>query len=232
MTKERPNSVVVIAILNFIGGGLGVLGGILALIGALLIGTQMFKFPAGPPPAGQPKQMQEYLEINERIMEVATNPPGGMALGVVHALADLALSGLIIAAGIGLLRLAPWGRNLALGYAIYSILFHLYQAFYVIWFMIPPYLPVLRGAPKGNFLVDIMVWSTYGQTYGVAVYQFLILSYPIVVLVIMFRPNVVAAFRGEGPTLVVPESWGRPVGELTDPQERDDRLRPGERSEV
>ena len=46
--------------------------------------------------------------------------PGHRVYSVISLLLGLAAAGVLIAAGVGLLKLRPWGRTLSIGYVVFS----------------------------------------------------------------------------------------------------------------
>src|ERR1700730_15613040 len=100
MRQKRPASVTVLAILHFVFGGLGIVGGLCSGV-QLAVGNQMFAAMAGAQ-AAQQKKMQE-----ERDRDVWENLPSYKPVPYAGVALELLMSGLMIAAGVGLLRLQP-----------------------------------------------------------------------------------------------------------------------------
>src|SRR5262245_15705505 len=102
MLPQRPTSVTVIAILHFVFGGLGLL---LGLCGAGIVAAGGGSaFPFQPPAQGQQAKQLEY----QKEMQAAMAGSQGSQLGQLGA--DVAISVLMILAGIGLMKVRPWGR--------------------------------------------------------------------------------------------------------------------------
>lgn len=97
--------------------------------------------------------------------------------------------GALLAAGIGLMLLKPWARKLSIGYAIYALVFGLINIVINFLFLVRPMLEQAReqhGAEAAG-AIGGAIGSSVGGCIG--------LIYPILLLIFMFRPNVVAAFR-------------------------------------
>ncbi|HEV2948728.1 MAG TPA: hypothetical protein VGX70_15240 [Gemmataceae bacterium] len=189
--RQVPASVTVIAVLHFAFGGLGLLGDVCA--GGMFFagGGSMFTGFGGNQSPHQ-KQLQDEMQ---RAME------GGPAYKIVQfgeIAWDLAISFTMITSGIGLLKLRPWGRNLSVIYALLSIALKIFSIVYVLAFTQPALNEFLRLHQASNqeeqMVFQFMkIFSMFPPIIGL-----LLMIYPIVVLVIMFRPAIAAAFRGEG----------------------------------
>src|SRR5262249_10933234 len=138
MKKHRPTAVLVLAILHFIGGGLGVMG-VLCTGGMLAAGgsQSMFGKPPAPPPGKQGPNFEEFQRFQEDVTKAAENPPGGKAYQVTSLGVDLLLSLMLLIGGIGLLNMQPWGRLLSLVYAFLSIVYHIVGLGYMLGVHIP-----------------------------------------------------------------------------------------------
>src|SRR5260370_8081234 len=113
--RERPLSIMPIAILHFVFGGLGIFCGIRSGI-SLAGGGQNWTFtsPTGPN-ADKMKQIQEELE---KSME---SGPAFHAVQIGTVVIDLAISITMIVTAIGVLQLRPRGRLLSTFYALLII---------------------------------------------------------------------------------------------------------------
>jgi hypothetical protein len=93
----------------------------------------------------------------------------------------------LLAAGIGLLKLQPWGRKLSIGYAIYAIVAALAGTAVNAMVLIPPVLQAGdHQGPEYAGMVGGAIGGTIGGCFGVV--------YPILLLIFMTRPKIVAAF--------------------------------------
>jgi hypothetical protein len=198
MPRYRPTSVLVLAILHLVGGGLGLLGGICG--GAfLLIRANQTASVAPPPPGPGALPNQADIEARQEAFLDRTIPAyqlqkwGGMAF-------DLLLSVLLITAGLGLLWMQPWARYLSLVYAVLSILFHIYYTVYQVGFYIPALntfldqeLARFGAAGGGAFITGMKAGMYFG-----ALVSAMVIAYPIVVLCLLLRPSMNVAFSAEG----------------------------------
>jgi hypothetical protein len=99
----------------------------------------------------------------------------------------------LLAAGVGLLSLKPWGRVLSMAYAIFAIVFALMAMGINLYLMIQP---LFEQAPPHQELavagaIGGPLSGTIGGCFG--------LIYPIVLLTFMLRPQVAASFRPPPP---------------------------------
>jgi hypothetical protein len=189
--RNTPASITVIAILHFVFGGLGVLGGVCG--GAMQIGGggKMFNFGLSGQQAAQQQQLQEDME---RAMESA---PGAQAVQYGTIGFDLIISLTMIVSAVGLLKMRPWGRHLSILYAMMSIGLKLFVVVYAVAFTIPALNNFLDSRPPSGQAEQMAFTMIRVIVIGAPVLQLLFMIYPIIVLIIMFRPGLAAAFRGE-----------------------------------
>lgn len=193
MRRNRPASITVIAILHFVFGGLGIVGGLCSGV-QLAVGNQMFAAMAGAQ-AAQQKKMQEDLDRDLWEKLPSYKPVAYVGVGL-----ELLMSGLMIAAGVGLLRLQPWGRTLSVCYALLSIAWKLFTSVYAFAVCNPVLRDILATMPReqgeAGRALEFKLGTEIGMlTAGILPLVFMI--YPIVVLVIMAQPSVKAAVRGQ-----------------------------------
>ncbi len=105
-------------------------------------------------------------------------------LGILSCAASLA-------AGIGLLCLKSWARTLSMAYAIYAILYGILETVTSFIFLYRPMLEKLQG-PAAAGAIGGMIGGSIGGC--------LSLVYPILLLIFMSRPTVVAAFHPPAPS--------------------------------
>jgi hypothetical protein len=96
----------------------------------------------------------------------------------------------LLAAGAGLLLLKPWARKLSIAYAIYALVMGVIASVINYMFLTLPLLEEAqrRKGPEAAGAIGGVVASA-GGCVG--------LVYPILLLIFMTRPKVVAAFRPE-----------------------------------
>jgi hypothetical protein len=100
--------------------------------------------------------------------------------------------------GIGLLRLKEWARKLSLGFAVFDILYTLVALAMIAIYQVRPLLDEAAGA-RGAEAAGAYGGAISSLLGGVAG-----LAYPIVLLVFLTRPNIVAAFRTPGSSMGIP----------------------------
>jgi len=110
--QQRPGLVTAIAVINFVVGGLKLLGLICGSL-ALLVGYYLLQNLPAPP--NQPNPMKEIGGLLDSI-------PGYVPVLIVSAALSLVMTIVLLVSGFGLLRLRNWARILCFVYAIYIIL--------------------------------------------------------------------------------------------------------------
>ena len=95
----------------------------------------------------------------------------------------------LLAAGIGLLRMKEWGRKLSLAYAVYAIIAGLAGTLVTFIFVIRPLLEKAQTTqgPEAAGAVGGAIGGSVGGCFS--------LIYPVLLLIFMTRPKLVAAFR-------------------------------------
>jgi hypothetical protein len=214
---KRPVAVVVVAVLQLVFGCLALGNDALSLAGldkAVASAGQVNA--SGQQPLG-------LLDVENRLEErVPSYVPGKQ----VVAGSGIALALLMIGSGVGLLLLRPWGRPLALGYAILSILA---TGGYLVWFVsaVAPAVTALgrevaaAGGDQANAM-GVVIPVLY---IGIPILASLSVVYPIVVLIVLCRQRVRAAFGGVVEP-AAPEDYRDPVPPAPD-QGRDDHFQAG-----
>ena len=221
MPQKRPLVVVVIAVLQLV-------------FGVPALGTYALSF-AGLDKAvaslgqvnPQGQQRLTLLDVEKRLEEKV--PSYALVQQAVNGV-EIAVALLMIASGIGLLMFRPWGRLVAVVYAVLSILV---TVLFLAWYLATVAPAVVAfgreiaatGGPDAEAMgAGIPILYIGGQ-----ILFSLSAVYPLVVLLVLLRPSVRAAFRGEtlGEGPGEPEDYRDPAppGGLTGP---DDRLRRGE----
>jgi hypothetical protein len=219
--QQVPTAVVVVAIFHFIIGGLGLLSNLCGGIILLVTGGDLSRLVAFVPEAQRQMEVQQRI-LNERVPFYALYQGEGLVVGLVFSV-------LLIASGVGLLRLRPWGRTLSLVYVPLSIPQTLFGAFYTFVYVNPATQEAVRQTPQPNLqAAQVSAQASGMMTTMLTAFIFLVvLAYPVIVLIVMMLPSVVAAFRG-GTVRTEPEDYRDPdePGGFTEP---DDRFRSGGR---
>ena len=123
--------------------------------------------------------------------------PANRLFTTVSLVSWLVTATLLIVSGIGLLRVAPWARRLAITYAVLSAVLTVVNLVYEVMVRSPAVLEALdqiqpSTAEEQSMLSMVRTISQIGPVFGCVT-----LIYPIVVLVVRTRPSVRAAFRDE-----------------------------------
>jgi hypothetical protein len=190
--QKRPTAVTVIAVLNFVIGGLGLLGLLCGGLGMLLLGSLVSNMPA--PPQGQPNPLKEMMAFYESV-------PGYIPFMIVSAVLGGIMAVVLIVAGIGLLRMRGWARMACFVYAVYAILSSLGGAAYNFAVVLPAtekwmaefqkkIQPKGAAAPAGPGAsintISGAAGTIAGTIYGIA--------YALVLLIVLNLRDVRAAF--------------------------------------
>jgi hypothetical protein len=217
MPPKRPVAVVVVAVLQVVFGGLALLDSASSLAGLdKALGSAGQVGPSGP----------HTLTLGDVETQLEARAPGYAVSKRLNAGVEGVLALLMIASGAGLLLLRPWGRLLAFVYAALSIL---NTVVYLPWYLAtvaPQVLAFARElAATGGEQAQAMGMALPVLYIGVPVVMSLSIVYPILVLVVLRRPAVRAAFAGEA-VPAEPEDYRDPVPPGTPPAP-DDRFQAG-----
>jgi hypothetical protein len=194
MPPRRPTSVLVIAIFHFIVGGIGVMSDLCGTF-AVAGGNKLFSGLGGPQQAQQTAELEKAMK--EKVPGYEAYQIGILALSWLF---DVAL----ISAGVGLLRMKPWARTLSLVYAVISLLAKVFVAVYTILYLAPATAEAVKAAlppqgagPQAAQAQQVMSFATDIAKITAVATPFLSMIYPLAVLIVLGRPSIGAAFRGE-----------------------------------
>jgi len=161
---NRPTSVTVFGVLNIVFGAMGLLS---TLVGLLVMSTM------------SPNPMIQILTGSAvyRVWMWTVTPIG------------IAASAAILAAGIGFLLLKAWARKIAIVYSIYRIISAVVNVMFMTLVVFPALSEQFSGK-AGPERVGAAVGAEFGGVFGVVSGMI----YPVLLLVFMFRKNVITAF--------------------------------------
>ncbi len=168
---QKPTAATVFGILNILFGVLGICG--IAMSAVVLF----------IPLSAQMTAENPALQLMEENAAYRTFTQVAVVLG-------FAATAALIAAGIGLLQLRPYGRSLSIGYGIYAIVMNLAGTFVNVAIVFPALLEKANEAGGGPAQA-----GAYGGIIGGVGGSCIGLIYPGLLLYFMFRPNMVAAFN-------------------------------------
>lgn len=165
----RPTVVTVFGILNIIWGALALL-----CMPFSLLALYMPQNPAFPNP------VLDLMKSNEayRVWAIFS-----FVLGWI-------VSAILLAAGIGLLMLKPWGHKLSIGYCIYSFVMLFISMPLSYFFLVAPLMARAQESQNPQDSAAAMggaVGGMFGGCIG--------LLYPLLLFIFMRQPNVVSAFK-------------------------------------
>jgi hypothetical protein len=195
-TQERPTAVLVIAILHFVFGGLGLLGGLGGCASILCMGAI---FGAMPQPKQGVNPMTEITRLYDSI-------PGFYPVMIGQSVVGAILGTVLIAAGIGLLKLRPWARTASIGYAIAEIVVTLAATVYTLSVVNPAVEKWMvefnekmsqQMGPGAGGPPPTMPMMSGGSNTAITILSALVsVAYAVVVLVVMNLTPVREAFAG------------------------------------
>jgi hypothetical protein len=202
MPTQRPGALTAAAILCIIYGSLGAMSGVCGIAGMALQGAGGKNLLAGndPAQAEMQKKMEEALE---------RKLPGHAAFDLSYALLSLLTAIGLLIAGIGLLGVRPWSRMLAMTSAIAAMIPLILHALYLIVFVIPimgevaqvvqDALPQKGPGPQPAQVIGVVKAVMIGIMVMLAVFKVLWVIYLAVVMMLLSRPNIRAAFASVAP---------------------------------
>jgi hypothetical protein len=163
---QRPTAVTVFGVLNIVFAVLGAIGVAASL---MLFGSQ----------AGAENPIVQLIHDN----------PTYALWMKFSASAGLVVCVLLMAAGIGLLMLKPWARGLSIFYGIYAIVMGIVGTAVNYFYLVQPIIERAqqKQGPEAAAAIGGAIGGTIGGCVG--------LIYPVLLLVFMTRPKIVAAFR-------------------------------------
>jgi prolipoprotein diacylglyceryltransferase len=163
--KDMQQRPIAVTIFGILNIGFGVIG----LLGMLVSMAVLSRTNV----AANPILQEMYDNPNYIAWTKISMPLGGIAAVV------------LISAGIGLLLLKNWARLVSIGYGVYAILGGIVGGLV----MLNIFASILRhnaGGPSGFVVMFSLLGSIFGMVIG--------LAYPILLIIFMTRPKVVAAF--------------------------------------
>jgi len=162
---SRPASVSAFGVLNIVFGAMGVVCTPFSVLSLFM-----------PQPAAAPANPMVELMKGETYRAFLI---GSAALGWVA-------SAVLLAAGIGLLNERSWGRKFSIGYGVYAIVATVIHGGANIVFLIMPLLEASKqqNSPEMNAALVMAIFAAVISLVG--------LIYPILLLIFMTRPRVVA----------------------------------------
>lgn len=169
---EKPVSGIIFGILNLVFGVFGVCG--------VLASSVMFFIPLDPEmvkqnPALQLMQDNQFYKLFTQV---------GIAVGLIATF-------VLIGAGIGLLTMKPYGRTLSIIYGWYGIISTVLTAIVNVFIVFPGLIEHMNNSPPGPAQAGAI-----GGIIGGVVGILLAPIYPGLLLFFMYRPKVIAAYRG------------------------------------
>jgi hypothetical protein len=238
---QRPVGALVIAILNFVFGGMGLLGVVCGGLYVLLIVILFSNMPAPPPPApGAPAPPDPTAPI--RILgEGLVAIPGFIPYAIVSAVKGFITPFLLLISGYGLIKMRRYGRSLAIFYAILTLVFVVIDTVYAIAVLnegivdaYQKYMDALvamgnkaGGAPPPN--INIKQMMSPGTMIGSTIFSAVLYSaYPIAILAVMYRREVRDAYSGKAPVVLPSKRTRSERAESLEEEDVEDAL-PGAR---
>lgn len=190
MPRRRSTPLTVIAILNVVFGGLGLVCFGLTSITQLAGGQQAMTQLGTPEQRAQQQRQQVRHQIEQQVNEQRV--PFYRVYTRTNSAFSTLFSLALLASGIGLLYLQPWARWLAVVYACLSILVEVLGLIFTVVWMMPAEQEVMRRMPPANEQERIAYSVAQVVAPGCPCMMAL---YPATVLLIMLLPSTGAALR-------------------------------------
>lgn len=168
---NRPTSVTVLGILNIVFAAFGLMGIAFSIL-------MMFVKPD--------------LNVKNPVLDVMRQNPGYVMYTNISMVVGAVFTLVLLLAGIGLLMLRPWGRWLSIAYAVFAIISLIVNSLINYYFLLAPMIDKLAALPPGQEKAAA-TGGIVGMVAGICLGPI----YPVILLVFMFRPNVMAAFRAQ-----------------------------------
>ena len=187
MPAKRPASFTVFAILCIVFASLGLLCDVVGLAG------QAFSSAiAGAQPKNQPGQLNQA----EMQKELAERVPGYMAYQWGNLGLSFLMHLLLLATGIGLLRMLPWSRLTCIAYGLITILMQLGVMVYTIAFVTPVLDEIIeRQFRAQNAPITVPGWVL---NLGVIVGALVGMIFAVILLIFALRPAMAQQLAAAG----------------------------------
>ena len=171
VSGTKPTSVTVFGILNIVFGIMGL--------------CQVVAF------VGQTAIMESQQQINNPILEL-TNSPFYFGFTVVHMGLNFIATIFLLTSGIGLLGGKPYGRTLAIAWAIFALILSAVGVVFIALFLLMPLLERAAGMPEGPEKMALIFGGIGGTVGGLCG-----MIYPVVLLIFMMRAPLVNYMRAQ-----------------------------------
>jgi hypothetical protein len=202
MALQRPTSLLVFGILHITFGAVWLLGsicgGVFTLSGSGYQKNMANAQLTSAKTTGD-KQQIELAEYQVRSIEMQENIPFYQGYQIGSLVFGIVLCVLLIIGGIGLIRVAAWGRTVSLTWAILSILSTLLGAAFSFLVMLPS-MNAFFEQEKQNAgpLLKTTISFTQPAMYAAPCFMTVLFIYPALVLYWMLRPSLAEAIRKGG----------------------------------
>jgi hypothetical protein len=191
MNRERPTVLLVMAILNFVFGGLFILCGLCGM-GSVLFTGALFKGMSSASKGTTGTGPDVFGEMSK----VFDTIPGYYPVQITTMLLLIVLNIVLIVAGVGLLQMKPWARWTSLGYGVASIFLQMVILLYAVFVMQPAmekwtqdFTARMGGQPTPAMSTNSAI-SGMGSCFNFILYS----AYPVALIIVMLLPAVGAAF--------------------------------------
>jgi hypothetical protein len=193
VVQQRPTSLLLFGILHITFGVIWIFIGLCTVY--MLLSSFQDKLLLEQNPSEMNKEQLELLDLQLRTVSTLGSTPLFAINILVWQTCSIAISMLLIVAGIGLIRVKPWARRLSIACAIVSILSTVWVYFCDLAFTFPPLIAFFDqerayGSPGVKSIVDLCLCATYGALVLNLVY----FIYPVIVLIWMTKASTVGAF--------------------------------------
>jgi hypothetical protein len=132
------------------------------------------------------------LNAKNPVLDLMRQNPGYAMYANISTIVGGVFTLVLGLAGIGLLMLRPWGRWLSIAYAVFAIISLIVNSLINYYFLVAPMIDKLAAVQPGQEKA-----AALGGIVGMVVGTCIGPIYPVILLIFMFRPNVMAAFGAQ-----------------------------------
>jgi hypothetical protein len=211
MARRRPAGVLVLAILNLVGGSFGL---VCTGYSGLTLSSELTTLPSPPPPPpppsapGAPRPAPPANPMLNLQSQLHTQVPYYHTFRVGEVVYKLLLALLLLASGVGLLLMHRWGWCLALVYAVLSLIHKAISGWFYLGLVYPVYDAVLFQQLGNKPGIGQQMMFALRMGFFASVFPTLVLTaYPLCLLILLLLPFARKAFWGPPEPAREDEEW-------------------------
>jgi hypothetical protein len=140
-------------------------------------------------------QDPKEVETEKEMQKILNSGPAYRVIDRGKDILDIAICLAMMVSGFGLLKMKTWGRSLAIITAVISIAVGLIFVFYALTFTVPAVYQFTESKQPANIDEYIDLSFLKFQAIAPIFNEMVFMIYPVIVLLVMMRSSVSAAFR-------------------------------------